>query len=56
MITKGKSLNFLTQDKLNWVFYQINLNVRHKLNDQTPYNLIKRKFEKNSQMLLTLEK
>ena len=44
MIPKGKSLDFLTQEKVNWMFSQINSYVRHELNDQTPYDLIKRKF------------
>ena len=44
MIPKGKSLDFLTQEKINWMFSQINSYVRHELNDQTPYDLIKRKF------------
>ncbi|MDD4123260.1 MAG: helix-turn-helix domain-containing protein [Bacilli bacterium] len=46
MIPKGKSLDSLTQEKLNWMFSQINSYVRKGLNDQTPYDLIKRKFGK----------
>jgi IS30 family transposase len=45
ILPKGKSLDFLTQDKINWIFSQINSYVRKELNDQTPYDLIKRKFE-----------
>ena len=44
ILPKGKSLDFLTQDKINWIFSQINSYVRKELNDQTPYDLIKRKF------------
>lgn len=44
MIPKGKSLDFLTQDKVNWMFSQINSYVRADLGDQTPYDLIRRKF------------
>ena len=46
MIPKGKSLDFLTQDKVNWMFSQINSYVRKELNDRTPYDLVKRKFGK----------
>jgi len=46
MIPKGKSLDFLTQDKVNWVFSQINSYVRKELDDQTPYDLVRRKFGK----------
>ena len=43
-IPKGKSLDFLTQEKLNWMFSQINSYVRESLNDRTPYELVERKF------------
>ena len=45
-IPKGKSLDFLTQEKLNWMFSQINSMVRKKLNDHAPYDLIRRRFGK----------
>lgn len=45
-IPKGKSLDFLTQDKVNWMFSQINSCVRKSKNDKTPYELIERKFGK----------
>jgi len=45
-IPKGKSLDFLTQDTVNWMFSQINSYVRNRLNDRTPYELIKRKYGK----------
>lgn len=44
MIPKGKSLDFLTQEKVNWIFSQINSYVRKELSDQTPYDLVRRKF------------
>lgn len=44
MIPKGRSLDFLTQEKVNWMFSQINSYVRKELNDRTPYDLVKRKF------------
>lgn len=47
IIPKGKSLDFLTQEKVNWIFSQINSYVRKELNDQTPYDLVKRKYGKN---------
>lgn len=43
-IPKGKSLNFLTQDKVDWMFSQINSYVRAAKGNQTPYDLVKRKF------------
>jgi len=46
ILPKGKSLDFLTQDKVNWMFSQINSYVRKELNDQTPYDLVRRKFGK----------
>ncbi len=47
IIPKGKSLDFLTQDKVNWIFSQINSYVRKELHDQTPYDLVRRKFGKD---------
>ena len=44
MIPKGRSLDFLTQEKVNWMFSQINSYVRKELNDQTPYDLVRRKY------------
>lgn len=44
IIPKGKSLDFLTQEKVNWIFSQINSYVRKELNDRTPYDLVRRKF------------
>lgn len=44
ILPKGKSLDFLTQEKINWIFSQINSYVRKELNDQTPYDLVRRKF------------
>ena len=44
IIPKGKSLDFLTQDKINWIFSQINSYVRKDLEDRTPYDLVRRKF------------
>ena len=44
MIPKGKSLDFLTQEKVNWIFSQINSYVRKKLHNQTPYDLVRRKY------------
>lgn len=44
IIPKGKSLDFLTQDKINWIFSQINSYVRKDLKDRTPYDLVRRKF------------
>lgn len=44
VLPKGKSLDFLTQEKVNWVFSQINSYVRKELNDQTPYDLVRRKY------------
>ena len=44
---KGKSLDFLTQEKVNWIFSQINSYVRKELNDQTPYDLVRRKYGQN---------
>ena len=46
-IPKGKSLDFLTQDKVNWMFSQINSYVRKSHGDRTPYELVKRKFGKD---------
>lgn len=43
-LPKGKSLNNLTQEKINWMFSQINSYVRESKNDRTPYELVKRKF------------
>lgn len=40
-IPKGKSLDFLTQEKLNWIFSQINNYTRKSLKE-----LVKRKFKK----------
>ncbi len=45
-IPKGKSLDFLTQEKVNWMFSQINSYVRKSQNDRTPYELVERKFGK----------
>ncbi|MCR5309591.1 MAG: helix-turn-helix domain-containing protein [Bacilli bacterium] len=47
ILPKGKSLDFLTQEKVNWIFSQINSYVRKELNDQTPYDLMRRKFGQN---------
>lgn len=44
MIPKSKSLDFLTQEKVNWMFSQINSYVRKGLDDQTPYDLVRRKY------------
>ena len=43
-LPKGKSLNNLTQEKINWMFSQINSYVRASKNDRTPYELVKCKF------------
>lgn len=45
-IPKGKSIDFLTQEKLNWMFSQINSYVRKGLSDRTPYELVERKYGK----------
>lgn len=45
-IPKGKSLDFLTQEKVNWMFSQINSYVRKSKKDRTPYELVERKFGK----------
>jgi IS30 family transposase len=47
MIPKGKSLDFLTQEKVNWMFSQINSYVRKSQKDRTPYELVERKFGKD---------
>ena len=44
ILPKGKSLDFLNQQKVNWIFSQINSYVRKELNDSTPYDLVRRKF------------
>lgn len=44
LIPKGKSLDSLTQDKVNWMFSQINSYIRKGLNNQTPYDLVRRKY------------
>jgi len=46
MIPKGKSLDFLTQEKVNWMFSQINSYIRKSQKDRTPYELVERKFGK----------
>lgn len=46
VIPKGKSLDFLTQDKLNEIFSHINSYVRKSKGDSTPYDLMLRKFGK----------
>ena len=45
-IPKGKSLDFLTQERVNWMFSQINSYVRKSKNDRTPYELVERRFGK----------
>lgn len=44
ILPKGKSLDFLTQEKVDWIFSQINSYVRESLGNQTPYDVIRRKF------------
>ena len=46
MIPKGKSLDFLTQEKVNDMFSNINSYVRKSKKDSTPYDLVLRKFGK----------
>lgn len=46
MIPKGKSLDFLTQEKVDWMFSQINSYIRESLGNKTPYELIERKYGK----------
>jgi IS30 family transposase len=46
MIPKGKSLDFLTQEKVDDMFSNINSYVRKSKKDSTPYDLVLRKFEK----------
>ena len=43
-LPKGESLDFLTQEKVDEMFSNINSYVRKSKNDSTPYDLIKRKF------------
>ena len=45
-IPKGKSLDSLTQEKLDWMFSQINSYVRESRGDRTPYELVERRFGK----------
>ena len=46
MIPKGKSLDFLTQDIVDDMFSNINSYIRKSKGNQTPYDLVKRKFGK----------
>ena len=46
MIPKGKSLDFLTQEKVNDMFSNINSYIRKSKKDSTPYDLVLRKFGK----------
>jgi transposase, IS30 family len=43
-IPKGKSLDFLTQDSVNDLFSNINSYTRASKGDQTPYDLVKKRF------------
>ena len=43
-IPKGKSLDFLTQDIVNDLFSNINSYIRASKNNQTPYDLVKKRF------------
>jgi IS30 family transposase len=43
---KGKSLDFLTQEKVNDIFSNINSYVRKSKKDSTPYDLVLKKFGK----------
>lgn len=45
-LPKGKSLDLLTQDKIDEMFSNINSYVRKSQGDKTPYDLVKKKFGK----------
>ena len=47
LIPKGKSLDFLSQDKVDEIFSNINSYVRSSKGDRTPYDLVKAKFGKD---------
>ena len=44
MIPKGISFNFLTQEKVDDIFSNINSYIRKAKGDKTPYDLVKAKF------------
>lgn len=46
LIPKGKSLDFLTQERISDIFSNINSYVRKSKKDSTPYDLVLRKFGK----------
>ena len=55
-IPKGKSLNSLTQEMLNEMFSNINSYVRKSKRDQTPYEIVLRKYGKSFLDLIGIRK
>ena len=55
-IPKGKSLDFLTQEKLDYMFSQINSCVRASKGDRTPYDIVLRKYGKTFLDAIKIEK
>jgi len=45
-IPKATSLDFLTDEKVNWMFSQINSMVRKNKGNATPYELVEREYGK----------
>ena len=56
LLPKGHSLNGLTQEMINEMYSHINSYVRKSKGDQTPYDLIKRKFGGNFLATLGIHK
>lgn len=56
LLPKGHSLNGLTQEMINEMYSHINSYVRKSKGDQTPYDLIKRKFGENFLTTLGIHK
>ena len=55
-IPKKKSMDFLTQETLNYMFSNINSYTRKSLNDNTPYDLVKKAFGEEFLNLINIKR